>query len=195
MYVSHNSRKPQHAVMCRPHQSAELKSSYSTSCRTLLYCAGGVCKHRASDPVAAVTVDALHSALTDPEQCKHLLLDTYQVASGETGNNTDGGFGGALRGLRGQLTSQLTLGACLFRLCAQVSVCPCCFTWSMNGPEVVDSEDVLLLTGYGKNLSGTRCTQADTESGISVCARCLRQLCLLQVAVASACVQQHLNTA
>ena len=94
----------------------------------LLYCAGGVCKHKASDPVAAVTVDALHSALTDPEQCKHLLLGTYEVTSKWTGNNNEEGFDGALRGLRGQLTSQLTFGACLFRLFAQVSSCPCCTT-------------------------------------------------------------------
>ena len=104
-----------------------------------------MCKHQASDPVAAVTVDALHSALTDPEQCKHLLLFTYDVVSEETGNKTEEGFDGAVRGLRGQLTSQLTLGACLFRLCAQVSSCPCCFTFSMTGPEVVHSEHVLLL--------------------------------------------------
>ena len=92
-----------------------------------------MCKHEVSHPVAAVTVDALHSALTDPEQCKHLLLRTHTVMGEGLRSDTEEGFDGALRGLRGQLTSQLTLGACLFRLCAQVSVCPCCFPLSMTG--------------------------------------------------------------
>ena len=105
----------------------------STGQLHMWYCAGGVCKHRASDPVAAVTVDALYSALTDPEQCKHLLLHTHTVMGEGLRSNTEEGLDGALRGLRGELTLQLTLGACLFRLCAQVSSCPCCFTVSMNG--------------------------------------------------------------
>ena len=92
-----------------------------------------MCKHQVSHPVAAVTVDALHSALTDPEQCKHLLLHTHTVMGEGLQSDTEEGFGGALRGLRGELTSQLTLGACMFRLCAQVSLHPCCATLSMNG--------------------------------------------------------------
>ena len=32
-----------------------------------------------SHTVAAAAIDALHTALLDPEHCKHLLLNTYQV--------------------------------------------------------------------------------------------------------------------
>ena len=86
-----------------------------------------MCKLEVWHPVAAVIVDALHSALTDPEQCKHLLLHTHTVMGEGLRSDTEEGFGGALRGLGGELTSQLTLGACLFRLCAQVSSCPLLF--------------------------------------------------------------------
>ena len=48
-------------------------------------------------------------------------------------SDTEDGFDGALRGLRGELTSQLTLAACLFRLCAQVSLHLYCTLLSMNG--------------------------------------------------------------
>lgn len=32
-----------------------------------------------SHTIAAAAIDALHTALVNPEHCKHLLLDTYQV--------------------------------------------------------------------------------------------------------------------
>lgn len=83
-------------------------------------CAGAVCSEQASHPVAAVAVNALYTALADPEQCKHLLLHTHTVVGGSPRCDTKGGFDAAMRGLKGQLTSRLTLGACLARMCAEV---------------------------------------------------------------------------
>ena len=70
--------------------------------------------------MAAVAVNALYTALADPEQCKHLLLHTHTVVGGSPRCNTEGGFYAAMRGLKGELTSRLTLGACLARLCSEV---------------------------------------------------------------------------
>ena len=122
------------AVVYWPHQSGIFQCTFiQQGSHTFLCCAGAVCKHTVSHPVAAVAVDALHSALTDPEQCKHLLLRTHTVMGEGLRGFTEDGFDGAMRGLDGQLTSQLTLGACLFRMCAQVSVYPCCFLLSITG--------------------------------------------------------------
>ena len=70
--------------------------------------------------MAAVAVNVLYTALADPEQCKHMLLHTHTVVGGSPRCNTEGGFDAAMRGLKGQLTSRLTLGACLARLCSEV---------------------------------------------------------------------------
>ncbi|DBA75482.1 TPA: hypothetical protein ACH3X1_010733 [Trebouxia sp. C0004] len=78
-----------------------------------------VCGEQASHPVAAVAVNALYTALADPEQCKHLLLHTHTVVGGSPRCDTKGGFDVAMRGLKGQLTSRLTLGACLARACTE----------------------------------------------------------------------------
>ena len=86
----------------------------------ILPCAGAVCSEQASHPVAAVAVNALYTALADPEQCKHLLLHTHTVVGGSPRCDTKGGFDAAMRGLKGQLTSRLTLGACLARMCTEV---------------------------------------------------------------------------
>ncbi len=67
-----------------------------------------------------MAVNALYTALADPEQCKHLLLHTHTVVGGSPRCNTKGGFDAAMRGLKGQLTSRLTLGACLARMCSEV---------------------------------------------------------------------------
>jgi len=66
---------------------------------------------------AAATVDALHAALVHEELCKHLLLGTHQV---EKGHGTQLGFATAIRSLQGNLTAQLTAGACWNRMYLQV---------------------------------------------------------------------------
>lgn len=83
--------------------------------------AGAVCSEQGSHPVATVAVNALYTALADPEQCKHLLLHTHTVVGGSPRCDTNGGFDAAMMGLKGQLTSRLTLSACLARICTEVA--------------------------------------------------------------------------
>ena len=71
---------------------------------------------------AAVTVDALHAALVHEELCKHLLLGTRQVEEGHSAPGLQPGFATAIRSLQGNLTAQLTAGACWARLCLQVKL-------------------------------------------------------------------------
>ncbi|DBA81350.1 TPA: hypothetical protein ACH3X2_006953 [Trebouxia sp. C0005] len=78
-----------------------------------------VCSEQGSHPVATVAVNALYTALADPEQCKHLLLHTHTVVGGSPRCDTNGGFDAAMMGLKGQLTSRLTLSACLARICTE----------------------------------------------------------------------------
>ena len=85
--------------------------------------AGATCSHPASHIVALAAVGALQTALMDDQQCKHLLLRTYIVTGSHVKDN-ELGFDPAIRGLKGRLTTQLTLGACLLKMCTQVSFCP-----------------------------------------------------------------------
>ncbi len=67
---------------------------------------------------AAVTLDALHAALVHEELCKHLLLGTHQV---KKGHGSQLGYPTAIRSLQGNLTAQLTAGACWARMYSQVN--------------------------------------------------------------------------
>jgi len=63
----------------------------------------------------------LYTALLDEEQCKHLLLNTHTVVDGRLyQSSTKEGFDPAMRLMKGHLAAQLTLAACLARLCSQV---------------------------------------------------------------------------
>ena len=76
--------------------------------------------------IAAASAKALYAALLDPEQCRHLLLHTHKLKSvGHEPNLlsiVQGGLDTAVRALCDHLTTQLTAGACLARLCAEVRV-------------------------------------------------------------------------
>jgi hypothetical protein len=71
---------------------------------------------QAMEPAAAI--DALHTALVDPEQCKHLLLNTYHVTSPML---IQGSLHAAIDGLQACPPAQMTAGVCLARLCTEVS--------------------------------------------------------------------------
>ncbi|DBB00612.1 TPA: hypothetical protein ACH3X3_002300 [Trebouxia sp. C0006] len=72
--------------------------------------------YKTSHTIAAAAIDALHTALLDPEQCKHLLLNTYQV-TGPT--IVEGSLHAAINGLKACPPAQMMAGACLARLCTE----------------------------------------------------------------------------
>lgn len=77
------------------------------------------CQASTCPEAAAVTVDALHAAMVHEELCKHLLLGTHEV---DKGHGVQLGFATAIRSLQGNLTAQLTAGACWARLYSQVKL-------------------------------------------------------------------------
>ena len=80
--------------------------------------AGYGASSKTSHTIAAAAIDALHTALLDPEQCKHLLLNTYQV-TGPT--IVEGSLHAAINGLKACPPAQMMAGACLARLCTEVT--------------------------------------------------------------------------
>ncbi len=80
--------------------------------------AGYGANSKRSHTIAAAAIDALHTALLDPEHCKHLLLNTYRVV---TPVITQGSLHAVINGLQACLPAQMTAGACLARLCTEVS--------------------------------------------------------------------------
>lgn len=69
-----------------------------------------------SHTLAAAAIDALHTALVDPEDCKHLLLITYNVTSPML---IQGGLHAVINSLQAYPPAQMTAGACLARLCTE----------------------------------------------------------------------------
>jgi len=80
--------------------------------------AGYGASSKRSHTIAAAAIDALHTALVDPEHCKHLLLNTYHVG---TPVLTQGSLHAAINGLQACPPAQMTASACLARLCTEVS--------------------------------------------------------------------------
>ena len=93
---------------------------YTASYSTWLPCAGtgyGASSEK-SHTIVAAAIDALHTALVDPEHCKHLLLNTHHV----TGLTVvEGSLHPAIDGLKACPPAQMTAGACLARLCSEVT--------------------------------------------------------------------------
>lgn len=80
--------------------------------------AGYGASSKRSHTLAAAAIDALHTALVDPEDCKHLLLITYNVTSPML---IQGGLHAVINSLQAYPPAQMTAGACLARLCTEVS--------------------------------------------------------------------------
>jgi hypothetical protein len=80
--------------------------------------AGYGASSKQSHSIAAAAIDALHTALVDPEHCKHLLLNTYHVTGPAI---VKGSLHTAINGLKACPPAQMTAGACLARLCTEVT--------------------------------------------------------------------------
>jgi hypothetical protein len=85
-------------------------------------CAGHQAATTASSNLAAETVEALHAALADDEQGRHLVLRTHSPSGAYIGRKPEAGFAQTFTNLASQLTAQLTAAACLARLCLLVSM-------------------------------------------------------------------------
>ncbi len=80
--------------------------------------AGYGASSKKSHTIVAAAIDALHTALVNPEQCKHLLLNTHHVTGLAV---VEGSLHAAIDGLQACLPAQMTASACLARLCTEVS--------------------------------------------------------------------------